>query len=65
MQRAGLVDDGVGDRDLADVMKDGGVAQSGEFLPVDVQSPADRLSELPHAREMVADARVVLGQRAQ
>src|SRR6185312_14093828 len=59
-----LVDDGVWDGDLADVVQRGGVAYLGEILAVDAGAAGDLGGELGDAVLVVAEIGVALGQRA-
>ena len=65
VERGGLVEDRVGDRDLADVVQRGGVADVVDLLLVEPQAAGDRLGQLGHAADVLAQLGVALGQRAQ
>jgi hypothetical protein len=56
-----LVEDRVGDRDVADVVQGGRVAQLREVVAVDPEPPRDVLDQLGDAVVVLAEVRVALG----
>ena len=65
VERAGLVEDRVGDGHLAHVVQLGGHAHVVERLAFEAEVAADGLGELGHAAEMALEAGMALGKGAQ
>ena len=65
VERAGLVEDRVGDGDLAHVVELGGTGHLVEPLGAHVKLAPDRQSQLADVAEMILEVGAPLGQRAQ
>jgi hypothetical protein len=61
VEGGGLGDDGVGDRDRADVVERGGVRDLDELLAVDARAAGDLGGELGDPVLVAAEVRVPLG----